>query len=562
MASEIRVTPTEISFLKSKFEQELKSRQANTELKWNSNPESYSVMVKFINDQLNKNSKSQIAVPATSLRNFFYKSGKNRRVRISSIDKLYKSLFGMPRDEYLEQNNYYFTEKSEFLLKAYSTEKELAVKGFEEQNLDVLDLTDNTEDEFLAQLEDQNSVVNFYIDANFLKDLNGIKILIELFYFRFVALVLDYKVRFFISKSLLSDGMNDDESQFYLNTFEGKIRVINYWKKLAYDENNKVSEIFRNYFDGNLDGKSYSDKLFGREFLFILDALIQFRVFNDYNQLKRQVSVINYLPIVRKIYGLDPEPLMNICNQIIYDNKNTDSCKFNFLGVTSFDLDSSIEQKIELLTYYGRFGKNVVKNGSHNSARVFTIPAKRVKRKGWSSTLSEDINTLVFQYLYLNLNCGVKVFLLTYDKDKINNSQRISWNQDFVLRYRNTNNDLGIDEVIENMKTNVRQSNLDILDVYVPSSSDRDDGAKLYFGYQQEASGLNRMLTVTDQLFITRFYKDFSDRMNINKHELYAALTPANSSDLSDTLSILNLNQKKSGSIDSLKAEAELFNDI
>ncbi len=519
--SEIIVNKKEIIFLENELKLKLIEDLVYKDLldiNWNSNTENYKVLIDTISD----NTKSKKKIGATFLRDLFYKKEEFRQVREKNINLIYDYLYKKNRNIFLNENNITFDSKKYYLysVKILTDEQKKTVK--DENKLDITFLTfeDEPNSIIISQYKNSKTGVCFFIDQNFLQEYRSMKFLIDLFTESFISLIINFNVKFIFDNNI------DEDEKFNLNSNENRNIVFEFWEK--------KKESIKN--------ESFRNKIEEIPFMTILENL---KRFSDESDIQEKTSIDNFLPLLKKLNkGLRYEPLKNIYKSSENDNSGKD---YNILGVIGYDGYFNNKEKNEMLKYFYYFSETL-KNS--NIIRIFTIPSKKIKGKGWRSQLDSDINNLLYQYIYMNLTSNVETYILTYDDNEITDADTgIMWHQDYVLRIEKTKDDKG--NLADSLfKTHNKR---DVAD---------DEKTELYFAYPEDENEVNQMLKLNynNKLYIKKMFNDFINRISLNRIEKkYAHIQRVELNNTDILKNILNMNTSNSELFKILELDVNLF---
>ncbi len=537
--AEIKVSKDEVAFLKNKISKAYKNNNTLTftsvsppkathltteaktiQLKWNSSVNNYVGLAKAMNDSLMEhyhdegkgNEMTEYSIPATFLRNFFYYEKDSKNVRVSSMDKLYLYLFEKTRANYLSEKRADFFTKKHLLYHLKSTHFDKIKELDECYNFDSIDLLQSVES-LLLESKNKNNIIYLYIDYNFLINENGAKLLVTLFYEYFLSLVLDRNIEL-----IFDDELFDYNQEYNIVSLEGRANIFK-----VFSENYNILNI--------LFGEKMAKQITGKAYFLILQNLLYF--FVTEKESLRKVNIDDFLPILNELMGSEPKNI-----KTIYENESNDV--FNFFCVTGED-KYPIEEKEKMFKYFFSFRKDKLKNSS--ATRIFAIPSKRIKNKSWSSQLDSESNSLLYQYILMNIKGGVETYIQMYDENSEELNRGILWNQNYVLKIKKEDNkDSSLNE-------NGHFDNL-------------INNSKLYFAYSKTEKDINQVLEITPShsQYIRRMYQDFIVRHLERKVELPVFLSKEiNENNLDFLQSKLNIKELGKKKLKKLEEEVKYF---
>jgi len=530
--SEILINKNEIEFL----ERELKSKLIKSnvhrnlsEINWNSNPENYNTLISTVfNDDT-----SRKKLGSTFLRDLFYKKEEHRNVREKNVNTIYNYLFKKTRRMYLDELNINFDAKKYYF---YSVKPlaERQDKILEETKLDIdFRLFQNESDSVISsQYKNTKTGVCFYIDRSFIKSHRCIRILLELFTETFISLIINYNIKFIFDDDILTD--KDD---FTISTYIGREKIYKSWKKETEHYNDQDS-----WFCKKFDNK--------KPFLTILENI---KRFSEESNIQKKLSVDRFLPLLTEINNLN----VNQLREIYEESEDEDNgSEYNIIGVIGYNGYYNNNEKDEMLKYFYLYQEALEKA---NKVRIFTIPAKKIKGKGWSSQLNPEINELLYQYVYMNIyNNKIETYLLMFDEDKIGNDSNIMWHQDYVIRMKkNVDFEYKNGKIAKSLFKEHKRRRKGIED---------DKLTRLYFAYPEDNNGVNQMIkleggpdTKSNKIYIKKMEQDFMNRISLLMIEQKYAQIQLVNNNKESLRHILNLNTLGTTLFDRLESEVELF---
>lgn len=492
---EVKISNMEVNYLKKV----VIDRLDKPDLKWTSNPKTYRDIFEDLSKSESSAEHKELKVkdtlhliPSTFLRNFFYLEKEEKAVRRSNIDKLYRLLFEKNREEYLKDEGYEFGLVNHYKLFSSENGKEIDESEIPKLanntiNLNAINinLSELNLSELILKVRDPKSCVHLYISESFLKNNQGISLLIELFSNRFISMIIDYNI-----KLEFSEDITNTNSEFNLANPIGRYKFFHYWNKT-------VGTDILDFTFTDFESKFIQDT---SRFSALLDSLIQFKVTDDIEDFQNKLRVESFLPILSKLKKINPESI----NKIYLDTKPEEVKKYNFLCVVGYKSFFEQTEKAEMLKYFNAFSETL---REANKIRIFTIPGQRVKGYGWVSKLSEEENILLYQYLYLNIKTEVKTYCLFYDENEIAHDNTIIWHQDYVIKCKNI------------MRQNVDELANALIEYNSEKITKPFESQELYFAYPETHSHNNQSLRLNDELYLQRILKDFVNRISITQDE-------------------------------------------
>lgn len=114
--------------------------------------------------------------------------------------------------------------------------------------------------------------------------------------------------------------------------------------------------------------------------------------------------------------------------------------------------------------------------------RIFNVPGKRIKNKGWNTELDLKENKILFQYLLFNQKLqSVDTYLTFFDQSKLNEKEKLRQLQDYTLKMQyNSKSKATLENMASWWKTEfvINKENKVVSRVY-PSFIDTGDEAML-----------------------------------------------------------------------------------
>lgn len=552
--SKLLVNRNEISFLEENLNQKIQKDFDLDTIAWNSNPDNYRLAAEQINVLLDSiltehgisNSQIDAKISHIFLRDFFYYQDENKKVRQKSLDRLYFYLFSKSRKDFLSNEKVDFSNKKQiFVTIGRSTPigyvSLLSKKtGFVGQR--IIQMTEIPS--LMNNIYSRDVDVCIYVNEKFLKDERGIKILVELFSRRFISTVLNSSLTFEFSEELRTWG----NSRNILDA-SGRLGYIRYWMNLKKDylgalaQNDPMRKLFNHLSSDTLS--------------FMLRSLENAAITGN---LGFNYSIDAFLPVLLRLCDdCKAEPLSNIYfdrEDPAFSNYGKDFTYFCTIGSDKYLIK---KEKSEMFSYFKQFATNL---RNANLVRVFNVPAKRVKNKGWSSNLDIATNELLYQYVQLNVVSGVKTAIFFYDDSKNLNDLEILLNQDYIFRFKQPEvrgNSIGslAKLAYENRKEIVRQ--------YIPSLSNRDLHSEIYLPYPETFNGENQIMRIKTGKYLEQLLGDFLKRVykpEFSKHQAELSTFDNNASDIKKLKMSLNISSLDYQSIEKLDKEVMDFLDI
>ncbi|WP_452597101.1 hypothetical protein [Pontimicrobium sp. MEBiC01747] len=520
--AEVTIFDQEVKALKNQIAEKLDN--TISEITWNSNLKTYEAIVKAIQKENEKNNKKEEdkkekdKIPASFLRNFFFYHNKETKVRVTSINKLYNFLYGKDRDEYLGERKI-----------AYGNKNEVTINKIEKTpHVDSYSLLDLTFESAIQKLTNRENKSTIFINESFLKDVNGARILIELFCNHFISLIVDYDVVFEFDQELF-----DNEKGNNISTFEGSVHYLKFWSE--------KKELLATLLD-----KKLVKKITGRVYLTILESLVSYKL-NDNIQsqdFQSKLKIDRFLPLLQKLGNYKPKPLKYIYEKSKKDNYDINQS--NFYCVIGYESYFRSDEKYEMLKYFSRFG-HATKEA--NVIRVFTVPARRIQGKGWSSELKSSENELLYQYAYANIISNTATYFLMYDEEKEKDNRDILFHQDYVIKSRKQDNK-SVDELFSSLQKFDSKK-----------LTNEFEGQKLYFAYPEDSSGQNKCLVVPKKSYGIRMLKDFINRVSVSNNDPHKYLLHATMDNLNELQARLNLRVLRENKLNKLNDEVQSYWD-
>src|SRR5437868_4515482 len=161
----------------------------------------------------------------------------------------------------------------------------------------------------------------------------------------------------------------------------------------------------------------------------------------------------HYIPFLKNIKKLNEKPLEEIYKKIELGTETKKS--YVYLCVIAYDKFFDVTEnslygidREYMLSYFQRFNTTMKSNNSP-VLRIFTMPGKYTKRKGWQSNHTYNENLNLFSYAYLNSKISGFSIVLFYDENK--ERREILAKLDYVLRIEIPNQIIGDDDLIRRM---------------------------------------------------------------------------------------------------------------
>ncbi|MCB0540909.1 MAG: hypothetical protein KDE33_25585, partial [Bacteroidetes bacterium] len=254
-----------------------------------------------------------------------------------------------------------------------------------------------------------------------------------------------------------------------LTSFNERIKYVNYWARII----NENRELY----------KSLDEQFIRRVKIIPFEKILESVVtFNQEKDIQEKMSINKFLPRLSSLMGIKEEPLTNI----YYLSEGVRAKTFNYLCVIGYDAYFDMSEQSEMLRYFKQFSEKL-KGAS--ITRIFSIPAKRKKSKGWTSILDKPINELLYQYIQSNISSGVETFVMLYDEEKSLNNNNILWHQDYVIRFKK----MHFNSLNESLLTAVLNN-----DEFVTKRNIIEDkDTELYFAYPERSDGKNMLLRLS-----------------------------------------------------------------
>lgn len=537
--SEIIINKNEVEFLERELRLKLIEENVyrdESEIMWNSNPDNYNGLIEVIY----RKDESKKKLGSTFLRDLFYKKEEYRNVRERNVSIIYNYLFNKTRKEYLEDFNLSFDSKKYFLYSINPISEEIKKIILNENKIDIdfCLFEDEPDSVISSQFKDSSTGVCFYVDDFFLKNYRTVKFLLELFTESFISLVANYNVKFVFHERVLLE----NEEGFSLFDHVGRVNIYNFWKEES-----------KNYKSHD----SWFYKKFEKEIPF-LTILEHIKHFSEETDIQKKLSVDRFLPLLKELNCLEVRELRNIYEET---EEKENGRNYDILCVIGYNSYYNIKEKQELLKYF-YFFQEALSNA--NKIRIFTIPAKRIKGKGWSSQLKPEINQLLYQYIYMNVfKSDVETYVLLFDEEEIGNASNIMWHQDYVVRIFNNRGSLEEIEYGNLSKTLLKEHKLRRTGV------EEDSLTSLYFAYPESVNEVNQMISLkggkenlSNKIYIRKMVEDFMNRITlIFNEEKYAHIELIQNNNKENLKHILNLNVLATDLFKKLESEIELFYD-
>lgn len=490
---DVLLNSDEIELLKSKIIETAQQKIA-TPLKLNSHVANYAALSEHISKQ------TGIAISKRLLLDFFYatKNTNSKTFRTNNINTLYRYVFGMDRDAYLaatslnagpvkmlyysgilpdtiNQNDYDKLQliTSDSLVETFNkvvTDSELAVSLLINEHI-LLYATD-----FLLELFGKNSILNMMLEKGY-----------------YIDLIID--------EALNNAGDTCIFHQKGRELLKEKFAALQ--KSISPDDS---------------DEKTMACK--EDDFTLLLRAISEIKNQHWFEQKRdddtgnKMDSVGIFLPILQSIYKIPPEELWNL----ILDKIKRKEKAFNYFCVIGYTDYFDPDKKYEMLRYFSLF--NNANNTIHKVVRIFTVPARRIKNKGWKVALEGKSKELLMQFLYLNSIYGESI-LMMYDIDKIKYPQNVLVHQDYVLRLPTEIIPRYSDDFLTNFLTK-KMNRVIVKERLTILLKDETSESELYFAFPKDINNVNRMLRFTSDYpnQISRIFDDFANRFDyFSDHE-------------------------------------------
>lgn len=457
-----------------------------SKVKWNSNPVNYQELQKSILD--NTDCKG---IGLKFLRNFFFdstnKKAKNS-FRLSNINSLTQYIQGIDYFEYLSKDSkrqaYFYYD-----IKDRKKVEEL-IKDKEDDPI-LIDIESKGLENIFDQARNEEQEVHFYISKNFINNEKGSIYLIELFYHNLFRYLFDLDIFFSFDDEILS---STGEESCNIVSPKGIKNFIKCWKERQTD----ILELNKELGIVNTDEKSVLS------FFIALKTLAEIKAL-DWKQRSGISSqkIDNFLPAINRIlfnFDVRPEPLNRIWEISLLEKIKP--C--TFLCVIGYEGYFKLKEKFEMLRYFKKFNEKLIEEG-HRIIRIFTLPAKRVKSKGWSSNMPFDSNLLLYQYLLTNVLSNAETYLFIYNEDIVEPSNKhILLFHDYVIRLKN-NDEWGGRSIAKE----IYDEQIIVEDIYKNKTD-----AELYLAYPEDLNGVNQILRIRDVNNTVRYFEDFKHRIN------------------------------------------------
>ena len=371
---EVQINKREVEFLQKQIQRNFETSFPNQpNLRFNSNPDAYSPITSFMKKEFTRQESPLKPLSPTFLRDFFYRYDESKKIRESSLDRMYQFLFRMNRSDYIGEISGVFSTTTNF---CYSIDIP------DEKERKLIRKSINGAIEFrqiektpLIEIEEQyvkpNTQVVFYIDQAFLNTYKTLSILHDLFVERFLDLVLEYRIKF-----VLSDELVDGDGQFSIYTVEGQRKINDKIKKNIAESSKKESKLYSKNFEAKVKFEDENLKSFAEV---ILDSLL---LFMQESKTQDLMSVTKFLPAFYNLESIQYKFLKKYdknTEQVVKRRKLTNiyeisneksNKKFNFFCVIGYNGYLRLKEKNEMLRYFYHFQTQLK---DHRIVRVFPV---------------------------------------------------------------------------------------------------------------------------------------------------------------------------------------------
>lgn len=326
-------------------------------------------------------------------------------------------------------------------------------------------------------------------------------------------LFLNKNIHFHIDK-----GLRDAKNEYNIVTVLGCLNLIAKWKEINYDKLLSAQRAFKeNTDDGFAISENIADtlrKISIDQFSLIIKSLNKVTNTLRESRNKKSFDIMHGITTMRNVLDLKPFKINSIYNAIENYDYGTD---YDFFCVLGYQAYLQEKEQIEMLRYFYQFGKSLKKA---NKYRIFSIPGKKHKTKGWISNLSSQENGLLYKYMLLNTHLGVDTYLLIYDQKK-SQELGILYEQDYILRIPKILEADRLDKqyglsALRN-KIGYLESHTDFLTCHHSESGNKPNDAhsKLYFSYPEDFFKVNQVLSLDCQhkSYLSFIFADFSMRV-------------------------------------------------
>lgn len=497
--SDITLSKNEFSFLKDKI---LIKHPLD---KINSNVANYETLCEEIKKTTGRDISERF------LKCFFYeysRLGKDT-FRGSNIDTLYLYITGKTREKYGHTN---FRKHFVYSINLTEEEKQQIEKKIGERDIGFLDIRVTSLQEIKEQAKHRDQVVHIYINDAILKDKIGALHLVKLLSDNILRSLIDLDFKFHFShleNGVLTNGANLDN----IVTSNGRMRYLNFWRDeyLSFmNSANKFKELEGNVEDVGINNflkdlqeefnreENIYQELSGVKFFMTLKTLNEIqarnRSFDEEEGYFSKMSIRFFQPFWNEaIHSVEPQPLRAMYEKVA----EVSSC--DFLGVIGYEDYFKKGEEYRMTRYFLKLNQKIRKS-KHRIFRFFTLPARRVKHKGWTSALDFEGNKLLFAYLYANFRSNAKTYLFMYNKEEVKPSSELFLLQDYVIRLSQNKSNINrlIEGKVEDDFSRVIQHDM------------RKD---LYTAYPPDELGNHQLLHIRDYPSILRYYRDFRHRL-------------------------------------------------
>lgn len=537
---DITLDDDKIRHLQKSITEKFKDLNPDQEINWNSATENYKTLRDSILSLLGNN----IDIGLSFLRGFFYHANKleKNKFRLKNINVLSQYAFNENYLQYISkkgkdvnrQDFVYFVSngESEDRMKMH---KEL--KDYENK----IELGGVNPEEIFTQVENVSQVVHIYVSDAMLKNEKGARVLMYVFSDNLMRMLINYDVRFYFD-DVVKGG---EKSDYDIVTNTGRIKYFKYWQNKQDD----IKELIEGLPDEvKAETEDYSD-LVSTAYFTTLKALSE--IYARLERIKREdiikyPKIDNFQPFIKSLLDLEVVTLDKSYKYAFEDNrgnpKKIEPC--SFFCVICYEDYFDTEQKEEMIEHFCNYNFQLRRAG-HEVVRIFTIPAKRVKNKGWNSTLNTEGNKILYQYIYTNLITECDTYILMYNEEYSKNGEVLVY-QDYVVRL--SRNGKSWEDILES----------DNIFKY-------ETQAELYMSYPEDKYGRNQLLVIPqekdkDSIFL--YFKDFQERMGCRGKQGDGIMIESISEEHKKSLiKKLNLNLLPSNTIKKLEREVDIYLD-
>ncbi len=465
---------------------------------WNSNPLNYARLAESILAVTGKE------VGIRFLRSFIFETSKLRdsetsNFRLSNVDALYLYVNGVVRNASLAESGTLSVEGRRLMMFVGKQKKNWPLDELlaEAASIDEWSLED-----VIKIASDHNNLVYFFIDQELLQHKKACSWLLTFFFKDSYRFYIDLGILFCLSEDVKKASLEipaESSDKFDIFTDKGRLNVLNYWRGILA----KLKETFGS--TQAYDFKEY-EELAGIEFFVTLRAIAEL---DGINWLRKRGganpfnSVSQFQPFFRQQKGLETIPFHDLYLQSV-EEADRDKVQFAFYCVIGFEAYLDKKEQLQMIRYFYMFGHELKK---HLKIRLFMLPCSISESGEFSSTLSNDQNFLLYQYLLVNRRVETRTYVLMYDRSQADHNT-LYFYQDYVIRLQNHSGDK-IDPLITIDRLAVGDDQIE-----------RDRYKRLYLAYPEKTSnGANQMIVLGakendyDNRDILRFLDDFRDRI-------------------------------------------------